>query len=153
MICRNSDRFLKNPYFIQNGVLPNTLATIHSEHSFHGFGTGAHFQDDKRSIKKRASFTSLDPALTVPQSASGLSRHTYYPLSFIGQNGNNPIQTIEEFHRNRPLSAPKYGRRLRTKGSKRDIVVTDEQQHNATSTFNNIGGVGGQEGATYHPTQ
>jgi inosine/xanthosine triphosphate pyrophosphatase family protein len=61
MICRNSDRFLKNPYFLCNG-LPNTatLGTANSEHSFYGFG-GSHFQDDKRSLKKRSSYTSLDP--------------------------------------------------------------------------------------------
>jgi inosine/xanthosine triphosphate pyrophosphatase family protein len=33
MICRNSDRFLKNPYFVNN--MP-TLGTANSEHSFYG---------------------------------------------------------------------------------------------------------------------
>ena len=125
MICRNSDRFLKNPYFLCNG-LPNTsLGTANSEHSFYGFGAGTHFQDDKRSMKKRSSYTSLDPVYQVPQSASGLGRQTYYPMSFVG-TGNSTIQTIEEYQRGRPMSAPKYGRRLRNKGSKRDILVTDE---------------------------
>ena len=138
MICRNSDRFLKHPYFLSNGLPTSTLGTVNSEHSFYGFGVGTHFQEDKRSLKKRSSFTSLDPAYQVPQSSTGLGRHTFYPMSFVGTNGNNPIQTIEEYQRGRPMSAPKYGRRLRTKGSKRDIiVVSDEtQNHNETSTFN-----------------
>jgi hypothetical protein len=69
-------------------------------------------------------------------------------MSFVG-TGNTTIQTIEEFQRGRPMSAPKYGRRLRNKSSKRDILVTDEQQqNNATSTFN-----GGQQLASINQQQ
>jgi hypothetical protein len=54
--------------------------------------------------------------------ATGYGRQTFYPMSF-----GSGIHTIEEQIRGRPMSAPKYGRRLKNKASKQDIIVGDEQ--------------------------
>jgi hypothetical protein len=110
MICRNSDRFVKNPYFIKNSTM---LGTATSEHSFYmPYEGGDRRHLHTSSTKKRASYTSLDPNyFPVPNNGS---RYTQYQMGFGSLGG------IPESSRGRPMSAPKYGngRRLRNKTSR-----------------------------------
>ena len=112
MICRNSDRFLKHPYFVKN---PSMLGTATSEHSFfvpYAIGGEVHRRQlHTSSNKKRGSYTSLDLNY-LPEAHGG--RYSHYQMGF-GSLGD-----ASDGSRGRPMSAPKYGngRRLIAKASK-----------------------------------
>jgi hypothetical protein len=130
-LCRNSDRFLKHPYFIQN----TTLVPISSDHSFlqnntycksksiSSFQVDSGFSGDQQrlhhssSVKKRGSYATLD---------TGTNHQVIMGTNVMYGGAGSSMNTIEERVKRvgsgRPMSAPRTGefkRCIRNKSSQK----------------------------------
>jgi hypothetical protein len=124
MICRNSDRYCKNPYFLHSvatSASTDQMQTMYnqslpckqaSQLTFLD-GVGSYYDEQRRRLGTASSGAKKRQSLNYPPSAA------------INQNGDAPDSSHETTIR--PQSAPRFGR-PKVKETEEEVLYQAEQQ-------------------------